>query len=267
MCKRGKNELSLEEIHEILLEIMSDIDDFCRTNGIRYSISSGTLLGAVRHKGFIPWDDDVDMFMLRSDFDRFVATYRNRRYRLLFNTRTDREFFACGNAKVCDPSTDRLGIDFRTRFRYGVNVDIFPLDGVPDDPKSRKKYMHKVMRIHNRLWQRHKRTFIGIPLWPVFQAHLHSFDWWWEKCWEEVHRPERLDCNLVAHIIGTQNDRTVLPGDVFDTLSEICFEGKKFWAFSDTDAYLSMVYGADYMTPPPLRDRVSHNYKICRVKQ
>ena len=82
-------ELTLEEKQSIILEIMKDIDRFCRKNGIRYTLSSGTLLGAVRHKGFIPWDDDADMFMLREDFVRFVKTYRSDRFGLLFNTRSD----------------------------------------------------------------------------------------------------------------------------------------------------------------------------------
>ena len=79
-------ELKLEEIQGILLDIMTDIDSFCRENNIRYIISSGTLLGAVRHKGFIPWDDDADMFMPREDFDRFVKIYKGRKYHLLYNT-------------------------------------------------------------------------------------------------------------------------------------------------------------------------------------
>ena len=65
--------MKLEEIQGILLDIMTDIDSFCRENNIRYIISSGTLLGAVRHKGFIPWDDDIDMIMMRNDYNKLVA--------------------------------------------------------------------------------------------------------------------------------------------------------------------------------------------------
>ncbi len=101
----NKTELTIQEKQEIILGILKDIDRFCRDNDIPYSLSSGTLLGAVRHGGFIPWDDDADMFMLREDFDRFVKIYKSDKYHLLFNTRSDDEFFASGYAKVNDPDT------------------------------------------------------------------------------------------------------------------------------------------------------------------
>ena len=65
----------LREIQLRLLDILTDVDRFCRSEGLRYSIAYGTLLGAVRHKGFIPWDDDVDILMPRPDFERFIASY------------------------------------------------------------------------------------------------------------------------------------------------------------------------------------------------
>ena len=110
-------ELKLEEIQGILLDIMTDIDSFCRENNIRYIISSGTLLGAVRHKGFIPWDDDADMFMPREDFDRFVKIYKGRKYHLLYNTRNEKEFFAAAYAKISDPGTANAA-EKKSKCRY-----------------------------------------------------------------------------------------------------------------------------------------------------
>lgn len=248
-----RNELTITEKHEIILEILKDIDKFCRANDIPYTISSGTLLGAVRHGGFIPWDDDADMFMLREDFDRFVRIYKSDRFHLLFNTRSEDEFFASGYAKVSDPST--ILSETKTMTHVGVNVDVFPLDHVPEDPKERKKYMHKVMSIHNRIYHRQKKDLLSI-----IKSYRHSLDWWIDRMDRTVHNPAYKENRLVAHIVGSQNYRTVIDKDRFKTLTDIKFEGYDLRAFKDTHSYLEMVYGPDYMKPKEW----SHNTIIYR---
>ena len=255
-------ELKLEEIQQILLDIMTDIDQFCRENNIRYIISSGTLLGAVRHKGFIPWDDDADMFMPREDFNRFVKIYKGRRYHLLYNTRNEKEFFASAYAKISDPGTANAA-EKKSRCRYGVNVDIFPLDSVPEDPKLRQDYMHKVMRLHNRLYFRQKR-FLGSNYLRTIPVFIHSLDWWWNKVDSLIRRGGFDDSPMVAHIVGTCNYRTVFPKSWLDNLKDIEFAGRSFMTLSDTDSYLRMVYG-DYMTPPALKDRNGHRYRMFKL--
>ena len=88
-------QLSKPQIHSVLLEILKVVDKFCKEKGLRYSIAYGTLLGAVRHKGFIPWDDDIDILMPRPDFERFVSEFGKEpgaRYRCLYNTENSRFF-------------------------------------------------------------------------------------------------------------------------------------------------------------------------------
>lgn len=246
-------ELSLREKQDIIFGIMKDVDRFCRANDIKYSLSSGTLLGAVRHGGFIPWDDDADIFMLREDFDRFVKIYKSDRYHLLYNTRTADEFFAMGYAKVNEPGT--YIPESLTMFNHGVNIDIFPLDSVPVDEKERKDYMHSVMSTHNRIYHRQKKDIVSI-----IKAHRHSLDWWCNKLDRLVHLLDYRDSNLVAHIVGSTNYRTVIDKNRFKSLKNIKFEGYDFLAFSDTDSYLTMVYGPDYMTPK----KWAHNFKVYR---
>lgn len=246
-------ELSLKEKHQMILEIMKDIDKFCRANDIPYTLSSGTLLGAVRHGGFIPWDDDADMFMLRDDFDRFINTYKSDKYKLVYNFDNEDRYSPSGIAKIADVSTwsrDRTGV-----LDFGIWVDVFPLESVPEDPKECKKFMHKIMSVNNRLYHRRHHDIISI-----LKSYRHSFAWWMRKLNNIVHNNPYTDSPLVAHAVGSDNYRTVIPRKWFDDLSEIKFEDYNFMAFRDTDAYLTKVYGPDYMTPR----KWSHEVKIYR---
>lgn len=252
MEQEGK-EMSIDEIHALSLEIMKDIDRFCRANNIPYTLSSGTLLGAVRHGGFIPWDDDADMFMLRKDFDRFVNAYKSDRYKLVFNFDSKEKAISSGNAKIGDTSTyyyDRNG-----KKDFGVWVDVFPLESVPEDPKECKKFMHKIMSINNRIYHRCHKDLLSI-----IKSYRHSFGWWINRLNNVVHNNPYENSPLVAHAVGSQNYRTVIPRAWFDDLVEIPFEGYNFLAFRDTDTYLTKVYGPDYMTPK----QWSHGTKIYR---
>ncbi|MDE6538116.1 MAG: LicD family protein [Muribaculaceae bacterium] len=243
---------SVRDIQIVILEIMKDIDKFCRANNIPYTLSSGTLLGAVRHGGFIPWDDDADIFMLREDFDRFIKTYKSDKYHLLFNCRSKDEYFSDGYAKVSDPTTSIQG-ESHTQSNHGIFVDIFPLDGVPVGEKECRERMHKIMSLHNRLYHRQRRDIVSI-----LKSYHHSFDWWWNRLDKEVHNPLYLKSSKVAHAVGTTNYRTVIDRSRFDNLVDTPFEGYNFLGFKDPHSYLAMVYGPDYMTPK----QWSHGIKV-----
>lgn len=258
-------ELSLDQIHSRLLEIMKDIDAFCRANDIRYSLAFGTLLGAVRHGGFIPWDDDVDIIMPRPDFERFVKEYNSPLFHCLYNTRGEEEFYALGFAKVCDPRTSKFVCrKVESDFKYGVSVDVFPLDAVPEDPEEQHEFMHKLIHYHRRLYFRHKHFPHGSPI-LLAEAHLHSYDYWWKKCQDLAAKYDYDSTPLIAHILGSQTYESVHRKDLFDTLRDIPFEGAPMLAFADTDAYLTQVFGPDYMTPPPVEARSGHGCKMYEL--
>lgn len=243
-------ELTLKEKHAIILDIMKDVDKFCRENGIRYALSDGTMLGAVRHGGFIPWDDDADICMLREDFDKFVKTYKSDKYHLLYNTRNDEEFFCGCYAKVSDPGT--YIINPKDITEYGVFIDIFPLDNVPEDEKEQKKFMHSILSAHNRLFHRQQRDFISI-----LKSYRHSIDWWWKKVDGLTHSGKYDSSPLVAPIVGWHNySPIILEKSIFDDLKDYDFEGYKFLGFGDSHGYMVTCFGEDYMTPK----KWAHNY-------
>ncbi|MDE5848959.1 MAG: LicD family protein [Muribaculaceae bacterium] len=250
-----KKALTVEDKQVILFDILKDIDAFCRKNNIKYSISDGTMLGAIRHGGFIPWDDDADICMLREDFDRFAASYKSERFQMLYKTQTENEFFYGGYIKINDPQTYSGCTKKTILFKHGVTVDIFPFDGVPVDEKERKKHMHHIRSIDNRLYHSQKKDLLSI-----IKSHRHSIEGWWNKLNETVHEGKYDDSPLVGQSVCVKDDRVVLHRDLFDNIVDIPFNGYNFQGFADSHEYLKFLFGEDYMTPKIY----AHNYTIYK---
>lgn len=132
----------IEEIKKIQLEILKYVDQFCSQNNIKYALGYGTLIGAVRHKGFIPWDDDIDIIMRRNDYNRFIELFSKEtgRYKVWsHNLQTD---YPIPYAKVTDEKTLKLeGTNYYVE--RGVDIDVFPLDDLPNDEKAVDKVFKK----------------------------------------------------------------------------------------------------------------------------
>ena len=131
-------EIGVEDLKRIQLEILSVVAEFCEKNGIRYWIDSGTLLGAVRYGGYIPWDDDIDVGMLREDYDKFSEAFNKANEKYKFVCYENRKDFYLPHGKVCDSSTVLYEPD-ENGYKLSVNIDIFVYDNDPDDDEEFKK--------------------------------------------------------------------------------------------------------------------------------
>ena len=263
-------ELSLEKSKKIQLEILECIDEFCRKENIQYSIAYGTLLGAVRHHGFIPWDDDIDIVMLRSEYDRFVASYRSERYPLITGDRISNHL----HVVVSDSHTVveyPKGSSDAFFYKGGLWVDVFPLDTVPED-------LDKYNVLRKSISTRRKLQKLGelpnlrnqnSPKWKKMAKRmiyylLHPFkDYNGKKALGLLQKYNNTNSSKVASLsVWYWTHSEFMPKSWFTDFCELEFEGRRFKAVKSYDEYLRSLYG-DYMKLPPVEERKGkHKYKV-----
>ncbi|MGD9927198.1 MAG: phosphorylcholine transferase LicD [Sphaerochaeta sp.] len=253
--------LTHQELVTCELEILSAIDEFCTSRQITYFLSGGTLLGAVRHKGFIPWDDDIDLMMPRSDYDVFVKHFSSPKFAVYALETSPRCRFPF--AKVYDTKTFVKEGAQNHDIEFGVFVDIFPLDVAPDDSKKIHKQVQK-SRMYQQLLKvkmsrlgKHwslLRNFLLIP--GKLMVLPLSENWLARK----INRIARSSSNLISHSMGCMvwgyGEREILDSDCFASSVPLEFENLVFPAPKGYHEYLSSLYG-DYMQLPPVEKRVS----------
>lgn len=254
----------IRELQKIEFDILCDIDRFCRENGIRYFLCGGTLLGAIRHKGFIPWDDDVDIGMLRPDYERFLETFKSDHNELWWHGNKSGYFSPF--AKVSDKRTVLTGGDFPD-MGCGVYVDITPFDEIPDDPKEWKKAARRwrwtwnLLTLRNIRLFRKGRSFLNQLIVFAFRPLRFIPNRWFVQWLERRNAkrikdgPKRIACLVPGGMYGVKD---VHPCEAFASTKPVVFEGAQFPAMSGWHEYLSNLYG-DYMQLPPKEKQVPHH--------
>ena len=257
----------ITKLHEILLIITDEIDKICRSNRITYSLYGGTLLGAVRHQGFIPWDDDLDIAMLREDYTRFIKVCQNElgsNFNLITYENTPE--YGYNFAKVTLKGTRVKEGNYLKEKQSEIWVDVFPLDNVPQN--SFEKYIQKT-----------KNYFYIKLLEERFDGLTKN-----EKNYKKILAYKML--NLINRVVSAQyikkknqsnclkydNSRTMyissmsssygydketIPREIFDSITEYKFEDRRYLGVKNYDYWLKRVFG-NYMELPPIEKRQTH---------
>lgn len=257
--------LNLTEIKEIQLDILKSVDRFCKQNNIRYSLSFGTLLGAVRHKGYIPWDDDIDIMMPRPDYDEFINSFNSFTDFHKVKSITTNKKFPFNFAKVEDTRSSLVEVT-DIPFEIGVNIDIFPIDGVPSNLKVLKKHIAYIQLLKSALTVKivsvdfNKRSKMKNIVLMIFKAILKPFSF--------VNFINKIDSRILKYdyklsdyaMIACDSNKTSqrLKKKVFEEYNVLVFENNIFPVISDYDQFLTSIYG-NYMKLPPLDQQVTHH--------
>lgn len=251
--------LSLLEKREVFLGILKEIDRFCTKNSIRYYLACGTLIGAIRHKGFIPWDDDLDVFIPEPDFKRFMQLYSSDNYELV----------TCYNNIKHPYSFGRL-YDKRTYSKngflndYGVGVDMYIIYGAPSDINEQKIHKNDVFKFINRkeFWHKWASRMEKMCLWPFYMMAYKLMNFNIRKASDKF---EKYGFDESTYIWPYGGGKLNLKKELYGTPIKIPFEDGMFNAPENYHEVLTAGYG-DYMKLPPEEKRQPYHNRKCYWK-
>ncbi|MCF0221206.1 MAG: LicD family protein [Fibrobacter sp.] len=265
-------EMSMQEQRDMMLDILKDIHAFCEKENIMYSLAYGSLIGAIRHQGFIPWDDDIDICMPRLDYERFIKSYKSDKYDVAFCGEGCKYDCLIAYARVFDKKETIAKNAHWISERTGLWIDVFPLDGVPEDPKTyealfeemRKEWERIIPKkvqftritdqqgIKNKLRLLKKKIKLlnglgGHKMQRVFNKKMVAIPYEGAKYYS----------NLAVLDGGLEH----IPAETFQETILIKFEDTYFRAMKGYDLMLKTFYG-NYMELPPEEKRIPHQSYI-----
>ncbi len=269
MDNTERKELGLDEIKGLQLEIMDEIHAFCQENGISYFLAGGTLLGAIRHGGFIPWDDDIDIAMPRADYERFLDSFSSQSGRVEIMRADTHKGYCYTHAKAVHTATE-LVENTRNRCTLGVFIDIFPLDSVSGTKEDGIALVEKTITWKNVLTLKHlkvnkKRGFLKNAVVVCGKLLYIISDKWIIKHINKLAMTRTSeDAEFWCNFSGAWGVRELVSKKDFLNTELHAFENRKYCIPTGYDSYLCTIYG-DYMTPPPPEKQKSHHdYKAYR---
>lgn len=284
MIEFNKNDcaeiISPEENKKQLRRMLEDFTNYCDEHGIRYYLSGGTLLGAIRHKGFIPWDDDIDINIPRPDIEKLYKISNGKIKKYYFvkpgekRYKINSQFYKIFNEEFLIEKTPGNAIKSKTIY-YPISLDIFPIDGFPSSTKTSRRYCKQLIFLRKMLGVSWYKKPIGKNM-ATFLIHSIMFfpaKLVGEKNWSKLfqHYVKKYEFNNSDYIGVTSTVHYItkekVPKKDYLKMVEVEFEGKLYHAPSNYDIYLSQLYG-DYMKLPPVEKRVSeHNIMVYKRKE
>jgi len=246
----GKRLMTLKDMQQVEKELLAYVDDLCIKHGIRYWVCGGTLLGTIRHKGFIPWDDDVDVFMPWKDYLKFIEVFEEtERYSMLGMGTSDTKEFSEIFAKVLDR---RAVIDENLGTVRKINpvwLDVFPLIGLPADAEERKLYFENYQELHRKIWQDFYAANGDVSVFPK-----------WYKAQREFLEKYDFDRSDYVGTLGSvYGERDCATRAAYEKTVRMPFEDIEVNVPVGYKEYLDSMYGKDWGELPEESKRKSHH--------
>lgn len=256
-------ELSIKQTIDIRKQILREFHKICELNGIKYSIGYGTLLGAVRHKGMIPWDDDIDVLVTRADFEKLCHIYLSGeckdKYQFVSHRNHPEIKTKIGYFIDFDTITETA---YKTNEYHGVHIDVYPIDIVPNCFLQKKILFFRRWLLHTLIRAKdiHPEVVKGMAKFIRKFVLLLCAPFNYDKALDRLHLLSKKYSDISVKerqtvcILVEAGSPVCFPYNVITEFKEYEYDGKLFYGFKDYDTLLRVWYG-DYMTPPPEQDR------------
>ena len=267
--KSNFKKLDIDEIKEVELGVMDYIHNICKEKGINYSLAYGSLLGAVRHKGFIPWDDDLDIALKRDEYDKLyqaILEDNNSIYKVVSwenDSRYPYPFY-----RVYDSRTVYENNYIQNDIELGICVDVFPFDDYKDVNKEITKLdMYRRLSVYTLYGIRNKeagiKNIVRYLMLVVFR--LTRVKTWNKKLNDCSKAP--VDGEYIDYLMESKKYITKLDAKALDEVVECKFEDRVYNIPKDYDHILTTIYGSDYMEIPSLEKRIQHDDFVAYIKK
>lgn len=251
--------ITIEELKKIQLDLLDDVSAFCKKNNISYFLAYGTLIGAIRHNGYIPWDDDIDIVMPRPDYDKFISMYKSIAGNYEVICHENNPNYGLPFAKVHHKSTI-MKEGFYHQDCYGVYIDVFPIDTFLNKTQVRWiQFLCKLLNAKKAIWESDRALYKKIGIFMVKFLLLNIST---SKILDVINKYCRKGdyekADKVGCLCSVYGIKDIYPKEIFSASKSHLFEGHYFQIPSGFHQYLSILYG-NYMQLPPEEKRASHH--------
>ena len=256
-----------------LVDILKWFHEFCEKNNLKYYVLGGTMLGAARHKGFIPWDDDIDVGLPRDDYEKLIAVMNNKIFdeKFVLEQPLKNKDYIYPYCKIYDTTTTLIE-NAKVKIKRGIYIDVFPLDGIGNSKKEIRDNFKKIKKLTALItlkvagFRKGRKLYknIGVALFRLVPLNVNKM---LLKLIKECSQYSYNSCLYCGNLLGNWGEREIVPREVMGKPTLYEFENIKIYGVEKPDEYLTSLYGDWRKLPPKENQKTHHDYLKLDLNQ